>query len=578
MSLPTWTKEQVLDQLDTGYHWAGPAILYGFPARSLGVYAPNGENRGFEALSDAQKASARLAFTTWADLIAKPITEVNQSAQINVANTSTGIEYAHAYFPNESSVWFNSGSSGLQNPTVGSYGFSTFLHEFGHALGLNHMGNYNGTGNWQPSCYQDSTIDSVMSYFGPDHDDGEGLVAWGNWTINGITYSPQTPMLNDVMAIQRIYGVNSTTRTGDTIYGFHTNITGGLAAIYDFTQNLHPILTLYDAKGIDLLDLSGWSSNSIIDLNPGALSDCNGMTHNLAIATNCTIENLTTGAGNDTLLGNAAANVLTGGAGNDLLQGAGGNDTLDGGIGTDTAVYTSLVNQYAVSFDGNALHVSRTNTADAGEDTLTNIEALRFGALTKSISHVKVIGSEALVYGTYADYQIAYRNHNFTVIDTISTGKGIDIYDNTKRLHFDDLTAAADLGVGLSPGEVYRLYLTVLGRNPQTDPVGCGFWIDKLDRHILSTEQMVGNFLNSDEFVNRFGSGTSSNDNFINLMYQNLLGRDGHPDSGFNFWLGALNSHSATREQVVVGFMESPENVANAAKLIGDYVTYKDWV
>lgn len=47
------------------------------------------------------------------------------------------------------------------------------------------------------------------------------------------------------------------------------------------------------------------------------------------------IENLLTGAGNDTLTGNAAANSLTAGAGNDLLAGMGGNDRLFGQAGAD---------------------------------------------------------------------------------------------------------------------------------------------------------------------------------------------------------------------------------------------------
>ena len=47
------------------------------------------------------------------------------------------------------------------------------------------------------------------------------------------------------------------------------------------------------------------------------------------------IENLTTGAGNDTLTGNGLPNVLIAGAGNDLLGGMGGNDRLFGELGND---------------------------------------------------------------------------------------------------------------------------------------------------------------------------------------------------------------------------------------------------
>jgi len=48
------------------------------------------------------------------------------------------------------------------------------------------------------------------------------------------------------------------------------------------------------------------------------------------------IENITGGAGPDTLTGNFTANVLSGGPGNDTLSAAAGSDTLDGGTGVDS--------------------------------------------------------------------------------------------------------------------------------------------------------------------------------------------------------------------------------------------------
>ena len=54
------------------------------------------------------------------------------------------------------------------------------------------------------------------------------------------------------------------------------------------------------------------------------------------------IENLTTGGGNDSLTGNAGANRFDAGSGNDVLRGGGGADTLIGGFGNDTFVYTAV--------------------------------------------------------------------------------------------------------------------------------------------------------------------------------------------------------------------------------------------
>lgn len=581
MALPTWSKEQIATQLDSGYHWSSGAILYRFPAVSMGVYDPSNESNGFVPLNTAQQEMASLAFTTWDDLIAKSIIKSDAWSNIDLGNSTTATSYAHAYFPMSASIWFNTNNTGLQHPSVGQYDFETFIHEIGHSLGLDHMGAYNGDGSWNPSCFQDSSVYSVMSYFGPEHKSGEGQVAWANWTIDGLTYAPQTPMLSDVMAIQHMYGTSTDTRTGNTVYGFHSNITGNLAAIYDFTQNSYPILTLFDSAGIDTLDLSGWSSASDIDLNAGAFSSCNEMTNNLCITYDCVIENLTTGDGADTLLGNAANNLLIAGGGNDQLDGGAGDDVLDGGAGIDTARYLQSLNHYVISYSDHYLHVQDTSAGGSGDDALVNVEQLQFGHLNLT-EKVRFADSSATgttqLAGRYGEFQLSNSGTNVVVTDSVANRDGITVYGALKRMQFDDLTVGFDLGAGESTGEVYRLYLAVLGRNPESDTTGCGYWIDKMDRHLLNMDGLVNYFLSSNEFVSRFGDATSSNESFVNLLYLNVLGRDGHPDSGFAFWQSVLDSNRASRAQVVVGFIESPENVANAATLIGDHAPFKAWL
>jgi hypothetical protein len=99
---------------------------------------------------------------------------------------------------------------------------------------------------------------------------------------------------------------------------------GTLSAIYNFSVNLHPILTIYDSAGTDTLNLSGWSTPSLIDLTPGAYSSCNSMTYNIAIAYTCNIENAIGGTGADTITGNSLNNYLDGGIRNRFFDWRGG--------------------------------------------------------------------------------------------------------------------------------------------------------------------------------------------------------------------------------------------------------------
>ncbi|RLJ64793.1 DUF4347 domain-containing protein [Sulfurisoma sediminicola] len=82
--------------------------------------------------------------------------------------------------------------------------------------------------------------------------------------------------------------------------------------------------------GIDTADFSDATTAVTVVLSAGAGTATGGSTDNLS-----NIENLTGGAGNDTLGGDDGANILSGGAGNDTLTGGGGADRLTGGTAAD---------------------------------------------------------------------------------------------------------------------------------------------------------------------------------------------------------------------------------------------------
>ena len=61
------------------------------------------------------------------------------------------------------------------------------------------------------------------------------------------------------------------------------------------------------------------------------------------------------------------------------ITGNGGDDTIDGSGGVDMAIYDEAYTNYTVSNAGGTVTVSHTGgSADEGNDTLTNIEFLKF--------------------------------------------------------------------------------------------------------------------------------------------------------------------------------------------------------
>ncbi|MEM8743696.1 MAG: M10 family metallopeptidase C-terminal domain-containing protein, partial [Pseudomonadota bacterium] len=271
---------------------------------------------------------------------------------------------------------------GLYNPDPGDYYFMTILHEVGHAIGLSHPGAYNGGSPTYASdaeYAQDTHQWSVMSYFSASN-------TGADWNGGSGWQYAQTPMVHDILAVQAIYGADPTTRTGNTTYGFNSNAGH---AVYDFSQNSSPVLSIYDAGGIDTLDLSGFSQRALIDLEPGTYSSAGGTTSsmkfNIGIANGTWIENAIGGSGNDTIRGNVLDNELSGSGGNDHLHGLDGNDTLSGGSGTDWVCFLGDIADYAFNILASSIQV----IADYVDTVLDDVEWFSFADTDISYSDLE---------------------------------------------------------------------------------------------------------------------------------------------------------------------------------------------
>lgn len=575
---------------------AGASVTYSFRSEAssystddvMGYGSPDGVGEPWQAdssfLTTLEIEGIKASLNVWSEIANIRLIEVTdsetESGDIRFS-TLPEITDAITYQPESSSrggdIWLPV-SSDLNTSTKGTYGYTTFLRETGHALGLAHP----DEGRVIAEAEIDALSFSIMSKrdFINDSLDNKRDILY-----------PTTPMLNDIAAIQYLYGANKNTRSDDTIYSWEPD-----QQIYE---------TLWDGGGNDTIDWSNQITPVNINLNHGTWSDIgpsrwDGKTNintNLAIAYDTLIENVNGGSSNDVLTGNSADNIINGGDGDDELHGGkgadifdfeatlrGGNDVMYGGPGDDVYVIDSssdmvveLTNEGVdIIWSGESYSLAELENIEKlylfGSDPINatgNILANELrgndndnilnGAegndfLVSSAGNDTLSGGEGVDTAVYLsakdDYIINISNPNWQIEDV--TGD-IDSLTSIERLKFVDINIAFDLDS--NAGDVAKIIGAVFGTKTLKEKGLIGIGMNLIDNDMDYTTLMNlaldtklgGGFTNADE---------------VNLLYKNLVGIS--PSKlDLDFWVNEIVSGQYTQTSLAIFAADHDINLTN---------------
>ncbi|MCB1333016.1 MAG: DUF4214 domain-containing protein [Roseivivax sp.] len=322
------------------------------------------------------------------------------------------------------------------------------------------------------------------------------------------------------------------------------------------------------ASGVDVMvDAAFAGGEARLDLSGLRLESWGQGAINIYATVALTQFELTGSAGRDSAIGTGSRDVFILGGGADRGQGAGGDDVLIGDAYEATyagALADQVFRLYRATLARDPdvagytewtrrMDIAGTDLRDVAASFVGSTEFQRvYGALSNAqfveLLYQNVLGraSDAAGRQGWLDRMTRGEARESVVLGFSESGEFVR---RTQAAAQTFEHAADDASWG---GAVYRLYGATLARDP--DAGGFAGWTGRLAAGATLVAASRG-FVASAEFQATYG--TLNNGQFVDLIYQNVLGRAADA-AGRAHWVGQLNQ-GVSREQVVLGFSESPE-------------------
>ena len=403
---------------------------------------------------------SNLSFTETSDF---DLSNINFASLDNLQLSDAGLSTATLGFAGFPSVnlstgampgWVSAAYQNYVNPaspdlSPGSYDYLTWIHELGHALGLKHPHNQisNPTGNINPLY---PGVSENASSSGGSYDLNGHPATVMTYRDIGSAIAPSSPASSgflaslgtaDIAAIQYLYGINTSARTGDDTYVVAPSLNG--------------YWSIWDNGGTDVITAENLGQAVYIDLRNATLMEEYGgdgflskpfdssQRYGFVVAYDSTgtavIENA---------IGSSMADYITGNQVGNNIKPLGGNDTIDGAGGVDTVEFTGNLSDYSFSqLPNNGVEVvdNRAGSPD-GIDKLYGIELMSFGdqspipvsGLFASASSrqnvVLLIDTSGSMWDDIAEVKVAAT----TIVNSLFGVGGNEIFSSLAIVDFND--------------------------------------------------------------------------------------------------------------------------------------------